>query len=209
MSLAANRRTIILAAALAQLSWAGSARAQPTAAYTVNSLPRLLARRVALGASAETSAEISAHGPAAWLAGQLNPASVPDAVFETYAARFTTRNLTISAVQRKLSKNSRLDDVLRTEVQYEHLARLLWSRRQLQAQLSDLWANHANIPVRFADGIAPSRAHYQAAIRRGSLGKFSDLLTTITRHPAMLTYLGNRWSTKRHPNENHGRELLE
>ncbi|MFB9363248.1 DUF1800 domain-containing protein, partial [Actinoplanes nipponensis] len=38
---------------------------------------------------------------------------------------------------------------------------------------------------------------------------FADLLKASARHPAMLTYLDNRFSTKYAPNENYGRELLE
>ena len=46
-------------------------------------------------------------------------------------------------------------------------------------------------------------------IRKNALGSFADLLKASARHPAMLTYLDNRSSTKVAPNENYGRELLE
>jgi uncharacterized protein (DUF1800 family) len=46
-------------------------------------------------------------------------------------------------------------------------------------------------------------------IRPYALGRFADLLKASARHPAMLTYLDNRFSTKAAPNENYGRELLE
>jgi uncharacterized protein (DUF1800 family) len=46
-------------------------------------------------------------------------------------------------------------------------------------------------------------------IRRHALGKYSDLLNAAARHPAMLKILDNADSTKKAPNENYGRELLE
>lgn len=47
------------------------------------------------------------------------------------------------------------------------------------------------------------------AIRPYALGKFSALLKAATKHPAMLAYLSNKDSSKKSPNENQGRELLE
>jgi uncharacterized protein (DUF1800 family) len=46
-------------------------------------------------------------------------------------------------------------------------------------------------------------------IRQHALGRFEDLLKAASTHPAMLMFLGNAGSTKAHPNENQGRELLE
>jgi len=46
-------------------------------------------------------------------------------------------------------------------------------------------------------------------IRAYALGRFADMLKASAQHPAMLTYLDNRFSTKAAPNENYGRELLE
>jgi uncharacterized protein (DUF1800 family) len=46
-------------------------------------------------------------------------------------------------------------------------------------------------------------------VRRHALGRFDDLLQATVLHPAMLMFLGAATSTKAHPNENLGRELLE
>jgi uncharacterized protein (DUF1800 family) len=54
-----------------------------------------------------------------------------------------------------------------------------------------------------------SRIDYDTMIRKYALGTFADLLKASARHPAMLTYLDNRFSGKDAPNENYGRELLE
>ena len=50
---------------------------------------------------------------------------------------------------------------------------------------------------------------YGEVVRRHALGRFDDLLQATVLHPAMLMFLGAATSTKAHPNENLGRELLE
>jgi uncharacterized protein (DUF1800 family) len=45
--------------------------------------------------------------------------------------------------------------------------------------------------------------------RKYTFGRFADMLKASARHPAMLTYLDNRSSTKALPNENYARELME
>jgi uncharacterized protein (DUF1800 family) len=50
---------------------------------------------------------------------------------------------------------------------------------------------------------------YDATIRKHALGRFDELLIAAITHPAMACYLDNAKSTKKNPNENLGRELLE
>ena len=111
----------------------------------------------------------------------------------------------------------------------EHLQRLataeltrdILSQRQLEAVMTDFWANHFNVFaakgfVRLFEG-----DYLERAIRPHALGKFSDLLLATARHPAMLLYLDNAESRRapkvamapgqrqRGINENYARELLE
>ena len=110
----------------------------------------------------------------------------------------------------------------------EHLERLataeltrdILSKRQLEAVMTDFWANHFNVFaakgfVRIFEG-----DYLERAIRPHALGKFSELLLATARHPAMLLYLDNaesRREAKNAPagkrrrglNENYARELLE
>ena len=53
------------------------------------------------------------------------------------------------------------------------------------------------------------RVDYGNTIRKHALGRFDEMLRASTTHPAMLIYLDAGESTKDHPNENLGRELLE
>lgn len=48
-----------------------------------------------------------------------------------------------------------------------------------------------------------------ALLRRHALGSFADLLTEVTRDPAMLLWLDGIDNTRWDPNENHARELME
>jgi len=100
------------------------------------------------------------------------------------------------------------------------LTRDILSKRQLEAVMTDFWANHFNVfaakgYVRLFEG-----DYLERAIRPHALGRFSDLLLATARHPAMLLYLDNAES-RREPtnakggrrrrglNENYARELLE
>ena len=47
------------------------------------------------------------------------------------------------------------------------------------------------------------------ALRTHALGSFADMLRAVSKDPAMLEFLDNRYNVKAHPNENFARELLE
>jgi uncharacterized protein (DUF1800 family) len=72
----------------------------------------------------------------------------------------------------------------------------------------DFWSNHFNVTCP-SDDVWDTRHGYDATLRAKALGRFADLLVAATTHPAMLRYLNADTSTKRAPNENLGRELLE
>ena len=46
-------------------------------------------------------------------------------------------------------------------------------------------------------------------IRENALGNFGELLTAVSRSPAMLQFLNNQQNVKAHPNENFAREVME
>ncbi|MFC7495435.1 MULTISPECIES: DUF1800 domain-containing protein [unclassified Nocardioides] len=88
------------------------------------------------------------------------------------------------------------------------LMRRMVSPRQVLEVMTEFWENHLHVPTN-ADNIYVYRISYGDVVRQHALGRFEDLLKATTTHPAMLMYLGNAGSTKGHPNENQGRELLE
>jgi uncharacterized protein (DUF1800 family) len=95
----------------------------------------------------------------------------------------------------------------KTAVQLWWLDRMLRSRRQLVEKMTLFWHNH------FATGVSKSppemMAQQNALFRAQGLGNFRTLLSSVTRDPAMLVWLDNRYNTKAHPNENYAREVME
>jgi uncharacterized protein (DUF1800 family) len=94
------------------------------------------------------------------------------------------------------------------------------TKQPLQARLQDFFANHFSLSNTNANmrTIAPTLA--SEAIAPHLNGYFSNMLVSVTRHPAMLYYLNNESSIgpnsalglkrqKRGLNENLGREILE
>ncbi len=88
------------------------------------------------------------------------------------------------------------------------LLRRMRSNRQVHEMMTEFWLHHLNVPVN-GDAAFTYRTSYDRAVRDHALGRFEDLLHATITHPAMGIYLDNAVSTKAHPNENLGRELLE
>ncbi len=170
---------------------------------------RHLAKRATAGPTPELIAEISKRGWSAWLDEQLAPSTIVDTRVDELATRFPGQNEAIWWLRYQYEEQKLEGYPIRLATACDHVARLLWSKRQVQTQIVDFFANHLNVPVLAADELEAVRPEYQGVIRRAALGKYSDLLTATIRHPAMLIYLDNRSSTADHPNENLGRELLE
>jgi uncharacterized protein (DUF1800 family) len=183
-----------------------------TAADLLSPDPLLhLLRRATYGPRPAAVAEIRRLGAAAWLDAQLDPASIDDAVADDLVARFPWCAATIPAIRAAAAaKTLKVYDWTPVwQVSFATFARAVWSKRQLLEVMTEFWSNHFNVICPDGD-TWDSRADYDAAVLRTyALGSFSDLLKAVVRHPAMLTYLGNRSSTKAAPNENYGRELLE
>jgi uncharacterized protein (DUF1800 family) len=61
------------------------------------------------------------------------------------------------------------------------------------------------------DGVASQREmlHQNEVFRRRWLGSFRQLLLDVTKDPAMLVWLSGNRNTRRSPNENYARELME
>ncbi len=178
-------------------------------AYTTNTAAWHLARRATSGATPALAASIQRTGLTKWLDYQLNPSKISDATYDKVAARFgPPQNTAIWSIKDAIDSGRIKGWEHKFGVQCEHVARMIWSRRQLQALMTDFWANHLNVAV-LSDDVDASRGHYQYVLRSRALGRYSDLLLAASQHPAMLTYLDNRSSRASHPNENQGRELLE
>jgi uncharacterized protein (DUF1800 family) len=190
---------------------AAAAAASPAPATFLPADPLLhLLRRATFGPSPSSIAEIRRLGATAWLDRQLNPSSIADTVAEGVVARLPLARLSIAEIRSRVTagtlKQYSWDPMW--QLSWAAVARAIWSERQLFEVMADFWSNHLNVTCPHGD-VWDSRIDYDTTIRQHALGKFSDLLKASARHPAMLTYLDNRFSGKDAPNENYGRELLE
>ena len=67
---------------------------------------------------------------------------------------------------------------------------------------------HEHIPI-FSSGFASYEYKYSLSLREHAIGNFRALIEELTINPAMLFYLNGNENTRRAPNENYARELLE
>ncbi|MFN8244219.1 MAG: DUF1800 domain-containing protein [Ferruginibacter sp.] len=85
------------------------------------------------------------------------------------------------------------------------LDEMINSEAQLREKMSLFWHGH------FA--CREQNSFYQQemlqVIRENALGSFRDLLTAVSKSPAMLQFLNNQQNRKQHPNENFAREVME
>ena len=211
-----TRRTLLAAGAataVTTLGIAAPARAATRSAATRaeadlvggDAIAHLL-RRATFGPTPASLAEAGRLGAARWLDRQLDPAAIDDSRAEAVLARLPLAGAGIAAVRSAIRVHSyeAFGQLGRAAI-----VRAAWSDRQLYEVVVQFWANHLHITAP-SGGVWDSRPDYDVQVlRKHAFGKYADLLKASMRHPAMLTYLDNRSSTKAHPNENYARELME
>lgn len=89
------------------------------------------------------------------------------------------------------------------------LTRMIYTARPLEERMTFFWHNHFATNVRKVMNPILSANQVERLLRPRALGNFRTLAQELARDPAMLLWLDNWTSTKEHPNENFGRELLE
>ena len=170
---------------------------------------RLLVSRFTFGLTPALVTEVDTAGGAfAWFTLQLAPGAIDDAAAEdTYGWWPSLANPPATVWSRHVA-GTEYGWQLMQSYQRWLLMRRIRTRRQVQEVMTTFWENHFNVPVQ-GDQVFVHRVSYGRTIRPLALGRFEDLLKATIVHPAMGLYLGNAVSTKAHPNENLGRELLE
>jgi uncharacterized protein (DUF1800 family) len=169
-----------------------------------------LLRRATYGPTAAAVAEIRRLGTVAWLDRQLAPAGIPDRACDALLTRFPLIGLSIAELRSRVAAGTlRYGWDTMLQLGFAATSRAVWSERQLFEMMVDFWSNHLNVTNPSADVWDNRQDYDRTVIRPYALGRFADLLKASARHPAMLTYLDNRFSTRVAPNENYGRELLE
>ena len=189
----------------AALAVPAAAAAVPTDLVSADPLAHLL-RRATFGPTPAALAELAKLGVPAWLDRQLDPAKIDDSALDALLARLPLAGADIATVRAKLPVHSyeAFGQLGRAAV-----ARAIWSNRQLFESAAAFWANHLHVSAP-SSGVWDSRSDYDKTVtRKFTFGRYADMLRASARHPAMLTYLDNRSSTKTLPNENYARELME
>jgi uncharacterized protein (DUF1800 family) len=183
---------------------ASAATSAPADLVSADPVAHLL-RRATFGPTPAALAEAGRLGLTGWLDRQLDPARIDDSALDALLARLPLAGADIATVRAKLPLHSyeAFGQLGRAAV-----ARSIWSNRQLFETTAAFWANHLHISAP-SSGVWDSRSDYDTVTRKHTFGRFADLLRASARHPAMLTYLDQRVSTKTAPNENYARELME
>lgn len=178
--------------------------------------------RAAHGGSADTRQRVFELGLEGWLREQLEPASIPDTVFdarvEPYrSGPFAMWGMPILELESRfcIEGAPRCTNRVSSPVHLNlllaeaKLLRALYSRRQLEAVLMDFWLNHFNVDGSQDLARWAMQSYEQDSIRPYVLGPFEDLLLHITQGAAMLDYLDLRLNRRNNTNENFPRELME
>jgi uncharacterized protein (DUF1800 family) len=160
-----------------------------TGPFTQRQAGHLLRRAGFGGSSAEVEA-LSALGAQGAVDSLLHPQE-PDVAFPDYPAAADLYDL---KRRRYVAEMWWLDRMLRT-------------RHPLVEKMTLFWHGH------FATSIvkvpAPLMVEQIDLFRRLGLGDFRSLLLAVSKNPAMLVWLDNRFNVKAHPNENYAREVME
>ena len=87
------------------------------------------------------------------------------------------------------------------------LDRMLRTKHPLVEKMTLFWHGHFATSARKVP--VPLMAQQIDLFRAQALGNFRQLLIAVSRDPAMLVWLDNRYNYKAHPNENYAREVME
>ncbi|MDQ3484535.1 MAG: DUF1800 domain-containing protein [Actinomycetota bacterium] len=170
---------------------------------------RHLVSRFSYGVTPALAARVRKQGGGGdWFDNQLAPASISDTAADALMSWWPS--LARDAPELWTRQIADIEGGWEVMQDYQRwlLLRRMTTNRQLLETMTEFWQNHLHVPAN-GDMLFTHRVDYDTQIRARALGRFEDLLYTAITHPAMGIYLDNAVSTRRHPNENLGRELLE
>lgn len=182
--------------------------------------------RFGMGARRGELAEAS-EAPLEWVLRQLDlPFEVPSSlvafpssaqtIVDFQSARKQSRmagdKAMLKAARKAHRKSYMMEAAARIQVQIE-------TDQPVLERLVAFWSNHFTVSIRKPPVVGLAGAFEREAIRPHILGRFSDMLHAVVKHPAMLVYLDNIQSIgpnsaagrrrSKGLNENLSREILE
>jgi uncharacterized protein (DUF1800 family) len=164
-------------------------------------------RRLGYGPTPADLAAVRKVGVSRWLNDQLSPAApnLREALVDVMVPFLSQSPKRIA--------DTHSGDAVTALAGYEWatLYRAMFSERQVQARLTEVWLDHFNVCSLTEKTYLPwARISYDTqVVRPRATGHFVDLLEAVIKSPAMLTYLDQWVSTKDYPVENLARENLE
>ncbi|MEP7288766.1 MAG: DUF1800 family protein [Chloroflexota bacterium] len=161
--------------------------------------------RVTFGPRPGQVEAVKKMGVQAYLEQQLKPESIPDDASENRLGDY----ITLDMQPAELTAFAKQPAEVIAELDSATVMRAVYSERQLYEIMVNFWSEHFSIYHLKNQCKFLKTADDRDVIRKHALGKFRDLLGASTKSPAMLIYLDNAESEKKHPNENYAREVME
>ena len=174
-----------------------------------------LLRRVGFGSTADELAYYSQFSYSAAVAALLDYEQFPDDV----DSKIGTPGYVGVTASGQFQPNSNID-----HARQRWLFRMVHSKRPLQEKMTLFWHNHFATGYTKVRGVSLDAARLMAAkpsedpggqmgqielLRAYALGNFRDLLTEVSKDPAMSIWLDGYTNTKDKPQENFAREIME
>jgi uncharacterized protein (DUF1800 family) len=162
-----------------------------------------LVNRITFGQQAADLARAAQLGWDGFIEEQLNPEQIDDSALDAALGAFPTLSM---RPNRLLAMDKKTVSEALTAAT---ILRAIYSKRQLLELMVDFWTNHFNVFGHEKLDFWLKTVDDRAVVRAHALGNFGDLLRASAASPAMLSYLDNASNTKRGPNENYAREMME
>ncbi|MCD4535395.1 DUF1800 domain-containing protein [Nocardioides sp. cx-169] len=170
---------------------------------------RHLVGRFSYGLTPALAAQVRRRGGARrWFEWQLAPGRIPDPAVGSLRTWWSGLDRGAQELWSRQTSEIEYGWAVMEDYQRYVLLRRTRGQHQVLEVMTEFWENHLHVPVN-GDAQFTHRVPYGDLVRRHALGTYEDLLRETITHPAMLVYLNQAVSTKRRPNENLARELLE
>lgn len=174
-----------------------------------------LLRRVTYHPTPQDFVDASTRGYWGYLEWQMEPGDIIDTECLSRLSHFSTLNRSAAQMYTLQPPNSSAQpnrpsiSVALADLTEAALTRAIFSKCQLRERMVEFWTDHFNIDILDQDQVFLKPLHDRDVIRLFALETFETLLVATAQSPAMLHYLDNIASTKKAPNENYARELME
>jgi hypothetical protein len=141
-----------------------------------------------------------------WLKVQMNPLAIDDSAVEKRLGDFITLDMTNSEL---VSQKGAQQGKVVYELDAATVMRSIYSPRELHEVMVNFWSEHFSIWHEKELDKVFKTADDRDVIRKNTFTTYRQILGASAKSPAMLIYLDNAESNKKHPNENYAREVME